>query len=107
MRTSEAVDNDKAYLRPDDEFGKAFSMSVEDPVGNGLAKFECSLDNFFRVLRARDREKAEAVLLPLALHLVRRPVDERMSESFPRDNRLSVSKFLVEAKASEQKTILG
>ena len=79
--------------RMNDEFGKAFSMSVEDPVGDGPAKFECYLDNLFRVLRARDREKAEAVL-PLALHLVGCPVDERTPESFPRGNSLSVSKFL-------------
>ena len=81
-------------------------MSVEDPVVDGLAKFECYLDDLFGVHCAQDREKAEAVQ-PLALHLVGRPVDERAPESFPQDNRLAVSKFLAEAKALERKTVLG
>ena len=46
-------------------------------------------------------------MLPKALHLVGRPVDERSPESFPRDELLAASKFLAEAKASERKTILG
>ena len=38
---SEALDNDKGYVQPDDEFGKkAFTMSVKDPIGDGLAKFD-------------------------------------------------------------------
>ncbi len=106
LRTSEAVDNNKGHVYPGDEFGKAFAMSVEDPVDDGLAKFECYLNDLFGVFLARDEEKAEAVL-PLALHLVGRPVDERAPESFPRDNLLAASKFLAEAKASERKTILG
>ncbi|KAI2509947.1 hypothetical protein MHU86_4512 [Fragilaria crotonensis] len=106
LRTSEAVDNDRGHVDPGDEFGKAFTMSVEDPVDDGLAKFECYLDDLFGVFLARDEEKAEAVL-PLAMHLVGRPVDERAPESFPRDDLLAASKFLAEAKASERKTILG
>ena len=106
LRTSEAVDNDKGHVYPGDEFGKAFAMSVEDPVDDGLAKFECYLNDLFEVFRARDKDKAEAVL-PKALHLVGRPVDERSPESFPRDELLAASKFLAEAKASERKTILG
>jgi hypothetical protein len=35
LRTSEAVENDRGYVRPGDEFGKAFAMSVEDPVTDG------------------------------------------------------------------------
>ena len=106
LRTSEALDNEKGHVQLDEEFGRAFAMSVKDPVGNGLAKFECYLDNLFEVFRARDREKAEAIL-PLILHLVGRPVDDKAPQSFPRDNLLAVSKFLAEAKASESKTILG
>jgi hypothetical protein len=30
-------------------------MSVEDPVDDGLAKFECYLDDLFGVFRAQDR----------------------------------------------------
>ena len=103
---SKAVDNDEGHVHPGDEFGKAFAMSVEDPVDNGLAKFECYLDDLFGVFRARDNDKAEAVL-QLALHLVGRPVDERVPESFPRDDLLATLKFLAEAKASERNTILG
>lgn len=105
---SEALDNDKGYVQPDDEFGKkAFTMSVKDPIGDGLAKFECNLDDLFGVFWARDREKAE-VVPPLALHLVGRPVDDREAESFPRDNLLAVSKFLAEASiGSEDHPWLG
>ena len=106
LRTSEAVDNDKGHVRPDDEFRRAFAMSVEDPVSDRQAKFECYLEDLFGVFRAGDREKAEAAL-PFALHLVGRPVDNRTPESFPRDDLLAASKFLAEAKASERKTILG
>jgi hypothetical protein len=106
LRTSDAFDNDNGHVRPDKEFGRAFAMWVVDPVGDGLAKFDCYLDNLFGVFWAWDREKAEAAL-PLALHLVGRPVDDKAPESFPRDDLLAVSKFLAEAKASERKTILG
>ena len=106
LRTSGAVDNDKGHVHPGDEFGKAFTTSVDDPVDDGLAKFECFLDDLFGVFQAQDKDKAEAAL-PLALHLVGRPVDERAPESFPRDDLLAASKFLAEAKASERKTILG
>lgn len=101
------MDNDEGHVRLSDEFGQAFAMSVEDPVDDGLAKFECYRNDLFGVFRARDRDKAEATL-PLALHLVGRPMDERVPESFPRDNLLAASKFLAEAKkASERKMILG
>ncbi len=105
LLTTEAVDNDKGNLQPDDEFGKAFAMLVKDPVGDGLAKFECNLDDLFAVFTARDREQAEAVL-PLTLLLVGRPMDKRAPESFPRDDVLAVSMFLAEAKPLERKTIL-
>ena len=105
--TSEALDNDEGHVRPDEEFGRAFAMSVADPVGDGLAKFNCYLNDLFGVFpRDRDREKAEAAL-PLALHIVGRPVDDKAPESFPQDDLLAVSKFLAKTKASERKTILG
>ncbi|KAI2511723.1 hypothetical protein MHU86_2617 [Fragilaria crotonensis] len=44
-------------------------MSVEDPVDDGLVKFECYLNDLFGAFRARDKDKAEAAL-PQALHLV-------------------------------------
>jgi hypothetical protein len=37
LGTSEALDNDQGFVRPDEEFVKAFAMSVKDPVGDGLA----------------------------------------------------------------------
>ena len=45
--------------------------------------------------------------MPLAFHIVGRPVDPRIPESFSRDDLLATAKFLAEAKASERKTILG
>lgn len=42
LQTSEAEDNDGGHVHPAGEkFGKAFAMSVEDSVDDGLAKFEC------------------------------------------------------------------
>jgi hypothetical protein len=64
-------------------------MSVEDPVTDGMAKFECYLDDLFGVFRARDREKAGSVL-PLIWHLVGRPVDDKTPESFPQDDGFEV-----------------
>ena len=75
LRTSEALDNNKGHVQPDEDFGRAFAMLVADPVGDELAKFDCNLDNLFGVFRDRDREKAEAAL-PLELHIVGRPVDD-------------------------------
>ena len=53
LQTNEALDNDEGYVRPDEEFGKAFAMSVVDPVSDGQAKFDCYLDDLFGVFRAR------------------------------------------------------
>ena len=93
LQKNESVDNNKGYVQPEDEFGRAFAMSSEDLVCDGLAKFECYLDNLFGMLWAQDREKAE-VVLPFALHLVGQPVSDRELEFFPRDDLLAVSKFL-------------
>ncbi len=47
--TIEALDNNKGHVWPDEEFNRAFAMSVVDPVGDGLAKFDCYLDDLFGV----------------------------------------------------------
>ena len=106
LGSDKAVDNDEGHVQADDNFEEAFAMSVVDSVEDGQAKKECYLDDLFGVFREKDREKAEAAL-PLALHLVGRPVDRLSTESFPRDDLLAASKFLAEAKGSERKTILG
>ncbi len=56
-------------------------MWVAAPVGKGLAKFDCYLNDLFVVLRDWDTEKAEAAL-PLALHIVGRPVDDKRRNPF-------------------------
>ena len=43
----------------------------------------------------------------MALHIVGRPNDTSNGESFPRDELLSLSKFLAEAKPSQRKIVLG
>jgi hypothetical protein len=55
LRTSEAIENDKGHVQPDKEFVRAFAMSVADPVGDGLAKFDCYLDDLLGVFRDWDR----------------------------------------------------
>ncbi|KAI2499833.1 hypothetical protein MHU86_14650 [Fragilaria crotonensis] len=54
-----------------------------------------------------DKMKKSAAAIPLALHLVGRPCDPEVKETFPRDDILAIPKFLAEAKPSERKMILG
>ncbi len=57
--------------------------------------------------REVDSVRASAAV-PLALHLIGRPVRGGVEEeSFPRDDLLAVSKFLAEARPSKRIIILG
>ena len=89
-----------------DEVERGWQLPLREPIQDGIARYDCYLDDMFGVFHERDRVRAEAAL-PLALHLVGRPLSLGSPESFPRDNLLAESKFLAEAKASERKTILG
>ncbi|KAI2509781.1 hypothetical protein MHU86_4634 [Fragilaria crotonensis] len=104
LSSGKAIDNDRGFIGPEDEFEQAFEMSIDTSLRDDSPTFDCYLDDLFGIGLERDQARLEAAV-PLALHLVGRPdVD---NESFPRDNLLSSSKFLAEAKASERKIILG
>ncbi|KAI2505693.1 hypothetical protein MHU86_8752 [Fragilaria crotonensis] len=104
LSSDKAIDNDQGFVQLDDNFEPAFEMSVDVSLRDDSPRFDCYLDDSFGVGREHDRAKLEAAV-PLALHLVGRPTGD--NESFPRDDLLSTSKFLAEAKASERKIILG
>lgn len=106
LDSPKAVDNDAGFVRKEDAFAPAYEMSVRYPTNDCSPRFECYLDDLFGVCRESDVAKAAAVI-PLALHLVSRPVSKDTEESFPRDDFLAVSKFLAEARPSERKVILG
>ncbi|KAI2493660.1 hypothetical protein MHU86_20875 [Fragilaria crotonensis] len=102
LSSDKAINNDRGFVQPYDDFEPAFEMSVDVSLRDDSPRFDCYLDDLFGVGRERDWAKLEAAV-PLALHLVGRPTGD--NESFPRDDLLSTSKFLAEAKASERKII--
>ncbi|KAI2508079.1 hypothetical protein MHU86_6371 [Fragilaria crotonensis] len=108
LESPRALDNDKGFVDESDAFAPAFEeMSVwcyPAPSSDCSPRFECYLDDLFGVFREINSTRASAAV-PLALHLVGRPVEEGIEESFPRDNLLAV--FLAEARPSERKVILG
>jgi hypothetical protein len=105
LSTDEAVDNDRGEIRHDKVFAEPEFFAVDEPEDD-LARFDCYLDDIFGAFMEREAEKG-AASIPLALPLVGRPHDPNGRESFPRDDILTVPKFLAEAKPSERKVILG
>ncbi|KAI2497778.1 hypothetical protein MHU86_16720 [Fragilaria crotonensis] len=100
-----AVDNDKGSVDKMSVFGKADYFAVNYPPYDDLPRFDCYLDDIFGAFNpATQKERCRD---PLALHLVRRPCDPEVKETFPRDDILAIPKFLAEAKPSERKMILG
>ncbi|KAI2503360.1 hypothetical protein MHU86_11080 [Fragilaria crotonensis] len=106
LDTEGAVDNDKGSVDKMSVFGKADYFAVNYPPYDDLPRFDCYLDDIFGAFNPRDAEKSAAAI-PLALHLVGRPCDPEVKETFPRDDILAIPKFLAEAKPSERKMILG
>ncbi|KAI2501758.1 hypothetical protein MHU86_12678 [Fragilaria crotonensis] len=100
-----AVDNDKGSVDKMSVFGKADYFAVNYPPYDDLPRFDCYLDDILGPSTPRRRKSAAAI--PLALHLVGRPCDPEVKETFPRDDILAIPKFLAEAKPSERKMILG
>lgn len=100
------VDNDRGSIIKTSAFGKADYFAVNYPIDDDLPRFDCYLDDIFGAFNPRDADRSAAAI-PLALHLVVRPCDPEVAESFPRDDILAIPKFLAEAKPSETKMILG
>jgi hypothetical protein len=105
LSTDEAVDNDRGEIRPDDAFAEPEFFALDEPEDD-RARFDCYLDDIFGAFMDREAERSAAAI-PLALHIVGRPHDPSRRKSFPRDNILAIPKFLVKAKPSERKVILG
>ncbi|KAI2500083.1 hypothetical protein MHU86_14410 [Fragilaria crotonensis] len=105
LDTEGAVDNDKGSVDKMSVFGKADYFAVNYPPYDDLPRFDCYLDDILGPSTPRRRK--ERCRDPLALHLVGRPCDPEVKETFPRDDILAIPKFLAEAKPSERKMILG
>jgi hypothetical protein len=106
LSTKDAVDNDWGAGGMGDGFGTAHPLAVDYPDEDELPRFDCYLDDIFGAFLQRDEPKSVAAV-PLALHIVGRPREKDVQESFPRDDLLARSKFLAEAKPSERKKVLG
>ncbi|KAI2506083.1 hypothetical protein MHU86_8314 [Fragilaria crotonensis] len=104
LASDKAIDNDRGFVGSNDAFEPAVAMSIDVSLRDDYPIFDCYLDDLFGVGRESAKARLEAAV-PLAIHLVGRPAAG--DESFPRDDLLSTSKFLAEAKASERKIILG
>ena len=106
LESDRAKDDDADGSRVGEGFGRSHFFAPDYPIEDVLPRFDCYLDDIFGAFFSCDKAKSEAAI-PLALHLVGRPNDTSNGESFPRDDLLSLSKFLAEAKPSQRKTILG
>ena len=87
LDSDEAVDNDEGAVDPAGAFGKADFLAVNYPTANhdDLPRFDCYLDDIFGAFNPKDAARSAAAI-PLALHIVGRPVDTGSPESFPRDD---------------------
>ncbi|KAI2490826.1 hypothetical protein MHU86_23736 [Fragilaria crotonensis] len=99
-----AVDNDKGSVDKMSVFGKADYRSELSTLRRPPSLRLLPGRHFGAFNPATQKERCRD---PLALHLVGRPCDPEVKETFPRDDILAIPKFLAEAKPSERKMILG
>ena len=100
LASDRAVDFDRGFVHADEPLGVAYLMAVSFPQDKSTV---CPDTNVTWTTFGVGREEYEARLeaaVPLAFHIVGRPVDKAADESFPGDNLLAMPKFLAEAKAS-------
>ena len=109
LSSKEAVDNDEDEVKEDDAFGQSEFFAVDYPNDDDLPRFDCYLDDIFGAFMGIDEKEAAkcSAAFPLALHLVGRPHNPSVTESFPRDDILAIPKFLAEAKPSERENDIG
>ena len=84
-------------------FEPACPLGVPMPP-NDDPKFDCYIDDII-VSFLEDQSERGSAVIPLVLALLGRPVTE--FESLPRDELISLKKFLAEAFPSEKKIVLG
>ena len=106
LESDRAKDDDADGSLVGERFGCSHFFAPDYPIEDILPRFDCYLDDIFGAFYGCDREKSAAAI-PMALHIVGRPNDASNGESFPRDELLSLSKFLAEAKPSQRKIVLG
>jgi hypothetical protein len=106
LESDRATDDDADGSLVGERFVCSHFFAPDYPIEDVLPHFDCYLDDIFGAFYGCDKAKSTAAI-PMALHIVGRPNDASKGESFPRDELLSLSKFLAEAKPSERKIILG
>ena len=84
-------------------FASAIPLAVNVPM-DSKPKFDCYIDDIFGAMLLRDL-KLGAGIVPFVLHLFGRP--RNPTDALPRDDLLSLEKFLAETTPSELKIILG
>jgi hypothetical protein len=106
LESDRAKDDDADGSLVEEGFRCSHFFAPDYPIEDILPRFDCYLDDIFGAFYGCDRARSAAAI-PMALHIVGRPNDTAHGESFPRDELLSLSKFLAEAKPSQRKIVLG
>jgi hypothetical protein len=96
--------DDAVEFEPDDVPLAAAAPVFVDLPADDKPKADMFIDDGFAAFLERDVDAGRAIL-PFVLHLLGRPVAD--DEPLPRDDVLSVKKFLAEATPAERKIILG
>ena len=97
LESDRAKDNDVDVTLGGEGFARSHFFAPDYPIEDILSRFDCYLDNIFGAFYGCNKATSAAAI-PMALHIVGRPNDTSNGESFPRDDLLSLSKFLAEAK---------
>jgi hypothetical protein len=98
VESDRAKDDDADGALGGGGFMRSHFFAPNYPIEDILPRFDCYLDDIFGAFYGCDK---------VALHIVGRPNDTSGGESFPRDELLSLSKFLAEAKPAQRKIVLG
>jgi hypothetical protein len=92
------------YPVPSTAVHPAAPIAIQLPAHDFQPKVECFIDDKFVAFLEKDMARGRAIL-PFLLHLIGRPVHDH--EPIPRDDLLSLKKFLAEATPAERQIILG
>ncbi len=106
LESDRAKDDDADGSLVGERFMCSHFFAPDYPIEDILPRFDCYPDDIFGAFYDCDKAKSAAAI-PMALHIVGQPNNTSNGESFPRDDLLSLLKFLAEAKPSQRKIVLG
>jgi hypothetical protein len=105
LESDRAKDDDADGSLGGEGFMRSHFFAPNYPIEDILPRFDCYLDDIFGAFYGCDKARSAAAI-PMALHKVGRPNDASGGESFPRDELLSLLKFMAEAKPAQRKIVL-